>query len=272
MTTSSEHSAGDFCWMDLNTADPAAAGNFYRELFGWQMGPWPAGDEAEREAVGGYRQITYRGKVLGGAMKLPGDDAMPVWNVFFAVDDADRATERIEAGGGRVLVAPTPVPGGSRVAFFADPAGAFCGIQELSQGGGLECAMQPNTVHWLEAGSRSPDVTRAFYTDVFGWSFQTPAPGEAADGYTLIHNGDRNFGGMMAMDGRFPESIGSYWMIYIGVENLKSTLSDVERLGGHVGFGPIDVPDGKVAVVSDPQGAHFAVIQPSAEAVARTGN
>ena len=195
----------------------------------------------------------------------------PAWNVYFAVDDAEAASAKVEDAGGKVIVGPVPVPvpGGGRVTFFADPAGAFCGVLEAGQGVGIGCAMEPNTTCWLEVGSRDPETTRGFYGEVFGWRFEELPPGAGADGYTLIHNGDRNFGGLLEMDGKFPESIGSYWMVYIGVEDLKQSLADVERLGGNVGFGPIEIPDGTFAVVSDPQGAHFAVIQPSPEALAR---
>src|SRR5690606_30507430 len=139
----------------------------------------------------------------------------------------------------------------------------FCGVLEAGQGVGIERAMEPNTTCWVEVGSRDPKTTRGFYGGLFGWRFEELPQGAGADGYTLIHNGDRNFGGLLEMDGKFPASVGSYWMVYIGVEDLKQALADVERLGGKVGFGPIEIPDGTFAVVSDPQGAHFAVIQPS---------
>lgn len=269
MTTQARPTTGEFCWMDLNTTDPEAAADFYRSLFGWRMRPWPTQSAAEGEAAGGYRQITYDDKVIGGAMALPDGQGMPSWNVFFAVDDADAAGEGIKRAGGNLLVGPTTAPGGGRVAFFTDAAGAHCGVVESGGGVGIECAMQPNTVCWVEAGSRDTEATRAFYADLFDWRFEELPPGAGADGYSLIHNRDRNFGGMIEMDDKFPAGVGSYWMIYIGVEDLDSTLAAVKREGGQLGFGPIEIPDGTFAVVSDPQGAHFAVIQPSPEAMAR---
>lgn len=271
MITRGKHRAGDFCWMDLSTTDLDAASDFYRSLFGWKIEPWPVTEGAEGGQPGGYRQITYEGAVIGGAMHRFDETDMPSWGLFFAVDDADEAAAKVTAAGGRLVVDPMAVPGGDRVAFFADPTGALCGIQELTGSAGVERTMDPNTVCWVEVGSRHPETTRSFYGDLFGWRFETPAAGEAADGYSLIYHGDGNLGGMIEMDGRFPEGIGSYWMIYVGVEDLRATLTEVESRGGHVGFGPTEIPDGTFAVVSDPQGAHFAVIQPSAEAMGRAG-
>lgn len=131
--------------------------------------------------------------------------------------------------------------------------------------------MEPNTVCWVEAGSRDPGATQSFYSQLFGWRFERLPAGAGAEGYSLIYNGESNLGGMIEMDGKFPPGVGSYWMIYIGVEDLQSTMAAIERHGGRIGFGPVEIPDGTFAVVSDPQGAHFAVIQPSAEAMARAG-
>lgn len=265
--TTHTHAAGDFCWMSLSTPDAEAAGQFYGDLFGWETRPWPTGDDGGQAQAGEYRQITYRGAPIGALTDLRGE--MPAWSLFFAVEDADAAADRVATAGGELLVDPFTAPGGSRVAFFRDPAGAFCGIQSTAPGQGIQSAMEPNTVCWVEVGSRDTDLTSRFYADLFGWRFETLPPGAGAPGYALIHNRDRNLGGMLEIDGNFPDGVGSYWMVYIGVEDLRSTLSELERLGGRLGFGPTEIPDGTFAVVSDPQGAHFAVIQPSPEAMAR---
>jgi hypothetical protein len=54
------------------------------------------------------------------------------------------------------------------------------------------------------------------------------------------------------------------WMLYVAVEDADATASKVTLLGGKVEVAPREIPGvGRFAVFSDPQGAVFAVLQPS---------
>jgi predicted enzyme related to lactoylglutathione lyase len=49
------------------------------------------------------------------------------------------------------------------------------------------------------------------------------------------------------------------WLSYIRVENVKDTAAAVQKLGGVVHKGPMEVPGGDmIAMCSDPQGAAIA--------------
>jgi len=53
---------------------------------------------------------------------------MPMWLFYIGVDDIDRARAAIEAGGGKVIQGPDPIPGGEFSVTAIDPQGAAFGV------------------------------------------------------------------------------------------------------------------------------------------------
>ena len=55
-----------------------------------------------------------------------------------------------------------------------------------------------------------------------------------------------------------------HWIIYVGTPDVDATVEAAEKLGGKVLKAAADIPNvGRFAVLSDPQGAAFAVFTPS---------
>ena len=53
------------------------------------------------------------------------------------------------------------------------------------------------------------------------------------------------------------------WMLYFAVESCDATVSQAQQGGAEVVVPPTALPGtGTIAVLSDPQGAHFALYQP----------
>jgi uncharacterized protein len=120
---------GATAWHQVNTRDPEKALEFYKQVFGW---------EDERLDTGGadYWQWETDGKLVGGMLRMGDDfpDEVPAhWIVYFAVEDADAATEKAKEGGATVRVEPFDIEAG-RVAIFTDPHGAAFAL--INQGGG----------------------------------------------------------------------------------------------------------------------------------------
>ena len=66
--------------------------------------------------------------------------------------------------------------------------------------------------------------------------------------------------GMMPMVEHMPANAPSYWMPYFQVADADASVAKVKELGGNVMVPPQDIPNtGRFAIVSDPQGAMFAV-------------
>jgi len=114
---------------------------------------------------------------------------------------------------------------------------------------------------WRELATRDLEAANAFYSGMFGWTIErskvTPMD------YREIHQNDTACGGMMQIDEKWgPEPPPSHWSTYIAVENADETVEKITANGGGVRVPPFDAPGvGRMAMVTDPSGAHFAVIQ-----------
>lgn len=110
-------------WNELSTTDPDGAVAFYKAEFGWdQEGEMDMGD------MGAYRFIQNNGAPIGAVMpKMP---EMPVsaWTYYIGVDDIDRATAAVTAGGGTVTFGPMEIPGGEFSLNGIDPQGVAFGL------------------------------------------------------------------------------------------------------------------------------------------------
>jgi predicted enzyme related to lactoylglutathione lyase len=116
---------------------------------------------------------------------------------------------------------------------------------------------------WYELVTTDPEAAEGFYTRVVGWGTQ-PFPGLDAR-YVAWTAHDQPIGGVVELP---PDAksggAGPRWMLYVGVTDVEATVEKAQELGGRVEEGPRDVPgEGRYAVLSDPQGAVFAILQPS---------
>jgi len=109
-------------WRELYADDIEAAFGFYAKLFGWTKA-----EHHDMGPMGIYQLFAVGGQTVGGMMSKPPGVPAPCWLYYFNVDGLDAAVARVQAGGGRILSGPMPVPGGSFVAQCLDPQGAaFC--------------------------------------------------------------------------------------------------------------------------------------------------
>ena len=67
-------------------------------------------------------------------MKPPMEGMPPVWGIYFAVDDTDKAVEIAKANGGTVFQGPMDIEPG-RFAVLADPAGAMFSVIKMTTAG-----------------------------------------------------------------------------------------------------------------------------------------
>ena len=109
----------EFSWHELATDDWKAAEAFYSALFGWKKQ-----SEFDMGAMGMYSMFGRDRFTYGGMMNRTADMPPAQWIHYAAVPDADAAAERAKAAGGQVMMGPTEVPGGDRIAILADPQGA----------------------------------------------------------------------------------------------------------------------------------------------------
>jgi hypothetical protein len=111
---------------------------------------------------------------------------------------------------------------------------------------------------WHELVTTDPEAAATFYSKVVPWKTQD----SGLPSYTLWMAGKTQIGGLTGL----PESGAGtppHWIIYIATPDVDATVVDAESLGGKVVKEPTDIPNmGRFAVMTDPQGATFAVYTP----------
>lgn len=114
---------------------------------------------------------------------------------------------------------------------------------------------------WRELASN--DLPRAieFYSKLFDW--QLPQTKITNIEYKEIVLDNTAVGGMMAIDENWgPTPPPSHWTTYIAVSDVEETAKRIEEEGGSVKVPSFEAPGvGRMAMVADPSGAAFSIIQ-----------
>ncbi|PKA40245.1 VOC family protein [Rhizobium sullae] len=111
---------GHIGWHELMGGNMEEAFAFYSKIFGWTKD-----HDFDMGEMGAYRIFAEHGKQIGGMMTKPANVPMCYWGYYFNVPAIDSAIERVNAGGGKIVVGPMEVPGGSWIINATDPQGAF---------------------------------------------------------------------------------------------------------------------------------------------------
>jgi predicted enzyme related to lactoylglutathione lyase len=83
----------------------------------------------------GIYQMFHRGAhPLGGFFDKPPMMPVPAWVLYARVADIDAVAAAVKERGGMVINEPMEVPGGDRVAHFADPQGAMFAVHQVVSG------------------------------------------------------------------------------------------------------------------------------------------
>jgi hypothetical protein len=114
---------GCLCMNELVTTDPDAAGDYYRELFGWTLEPVGGAPDGTPVAF-----LMLAGRPNASVFRAP-EGVRPHWRPCFTVASAEQATRRIRELGGTVLGEPLDIGDGS-LALARDPQGAVFTVFE----------------------------------------------------------------------------------------------------------------------------------------------
>lgn len=254
MGTRTEHAPGTFSWVDLTTTDHAGAKDFYGALFGWEF------EDNEIPGDGGvYTMCKLDGEYVA-AIPSATDRHPPHWNSYVTVSSADDAAAKAKELGGTVIEEPFDVMSAGRMALVADPTGAALCVWEPRDAIGAGRVNDPGSLTWNELHTPDPAAALRFYGGLFGWSGQEMDTGEGNPNYTVIRNGERTNGGVMEAQQGEPSS----WIPYFVVESRDDAADEATELGGRE-FLRTDMEQGRIAILTDPQGAVFAVFEGETE-------
>ncbi|GAA3788263.1 VOC family protein [Streptomyces phyllanthi] len=225
------------CWVDAQLPDVEAGKRFYGELFGWRF-----------EDAYGTSTWAYRDNDPVAALAPKADGRLPTtWTLHFATPDATALAGRIEAAGGQVVTAPVPVGPLGTTALVTDPEGAVFALWQPGTHHGFARRHEPGTFAWAELYARDTKVANDFYGTLFHDALF--GPGASPDF------------GRADLAEVFPPEMPPHFLVHFGAEDAEDTLVAVRRLGGRVQVPPFDASYGRVAVVTDDQGASFALLQ-----------
>jgi predicted enzyme related to lactoylglutathione lyase len=118
---------------------------------------------------------------------------------------------------------------------------------------------QVGKVVWHDLLTNDLAGVERFYGELFGWQSQEDTENET---YTAISHNGRIIGGVVLMRPGANELNSSQWVSYLSVSDVDRAVQQVREAGGVVHTKPLDFPDrGRIAVVSDPQGALIALVR-----------
>ena len=115
------------------------------------------------------------------------------------------------------------------------------------------------TFCWVELSTSSGEGAKRFYTELFGWTTSEVPLGDGTV-YVMLQKDGKDVAALYENTrmGNIPPN----WLSYVAVSNLDEVTERSKSLGAHVVAGPFDVGEsGRMSLLSDPQGAAFALWQ-----------
>ena len=247
---------GEPCWIDLLSSDTDAAERFYGELFGWTA-------ESAGPEYGGYVNFSLDGTRVAGMMGLtPEMGPMPdAWSIYLASTDTRATLDAAVANGGGVMMAATDIPLIGVMGYATDPGGAAVGVfqatGDVAFGYDLQTVGAPG---WFELFTKDFAPTVTWYEQTFGWT--TSAVGDTDEfRYSTLGAGDDQRAGVMDASAFLPPDVPAHWSVYFRVADIDATVATATKRGGKVVAPPEDTPYGKLATLTDPNGAVFKLLQ-----------
>jgi uncharacterized protein len=113
---------------------------------------------------------------------------------------------------------------------------------------------------WHQLMTRDVPGAKKFYSRLTGWKMQTWPPDP---NYTVCVAESGPTAGIMAIPAEMPADVPAHWLQYIGTRDVDGTADAAVRAGGSIMKAPGDLQGaGRYAVLKDPQGAIFAILDP----------
>ena len=253
---STETHPGKMLWADLVTPDLTAAERFYGGLFGWTF-------QSVRGGRFDYALALLDGRPVAGLVQKPlgsGEHRQPAWLTFLAASDIDSVKRVAVSHGAKVLADTKLYPMRGRQCVLSDPEGAVFALLASSSGDSPDYLPENgewiwSSLHAMDAGSEA-----AFYQNLFGYDvFDLPSD----DGLEHLILSTDNYARASANDlARGSAHRHSHWLNFVRVENAAASTAKVLALGGRILVEPrMDRHGGMVAVVADPAGAPFGLME-----------
>ena len=110
-------------------------------------------------------------------------------------------------------------------------------------------------VHF-EIGCKDIAATQDFYAKLFDWKIQAAGPA------AMIETGGA--GGIPGHITALGHEPYNYVTVYVQVNDIEAYLAKAQELGGKKLVGPIEIPTGTFAWMTDPEGSVIGLFKPKA--------
>ncbi|MCB5182820.1 VOC family protein [Streptomyces antimicrobicus] len=239
---------------DLETSQ-----RFYGAVLGWQFRHGKLGETFSVAEVDGL-------PVAGiGALAAEMAATTVTWTPYFAVDDADKAVDRIRERTGTVAVGPLALGEQGRAALAADPDGAVFGIWEGQVRSEWRVGTGPAPA-WLELRTRNAFDAALFYGEVLEWATGRPDRCEVAyeeDKVVLRQGGEpvARLSGQALEPAAFDPQVRPRWHVHFRVAALEPAVAAALSLGGHRASAVHTSDRERCVTLRDPDGALFDITE-----------
>jgi predicted enzyme related to lactoylglutathione lyase len=238
--------------VDLGVDDMERAVGFYSAQFGWNIPPGPP-------EAGGYSVAMLGGRQVAGiGPKMGGEQQPTMWTTYLAVEDADEVAAKIKGAGGQLIMGPMDVMDVGRMAVAVDTTGGVFGIWQGRTHTGFQVANVPGAVTWNEHMSHDFEAAKTFYGAVFGYEFGDMS--SEGMSYATLNLDGRPAGGIGGYPAAVPAGTPGSWVVYFGVSDTDAAVAAATAGGGTLVHPPFDSPYGRMAMVTDDQGAGFSLM------------
>lgn len=246
--------SGAPCWVELATNDEPRMRAFYAALLGWEYRVTVDSSVAtERYAV-----ATRDGFAVAGIYQTAGRSG---WVPHIAVSHTSAGAERVALLGGSVTVGPVDLGDEDSVVYALDPSGASV-VLRCPPPGWLFTSGDVGTFAMADLNTRDGAAADEFFRTMFGYASVQLGDGIDID-YAEWQLGGRPVLHRYVMGPEYSQATPAHWLIYFVADPVEGTDATAVRaieLGGGVAVEPHDTRLGRVAVLTDPGGATFAVI------------
>jgi len=254
--TNPETHPGKIIFAELITPDLTSAKQFYSGLFGWTF-------QTTRVGSADYAQAYMNGYPVAGIIQktVPSNEhRQSAWLTFISTRNVDATKTIALQHGAKVLVEPKDVPNRGRQAVFADPQGATFAVLSSTSGDPADSLAEPGEWIWSSLISSDPENGAAFYQALFNYEiFETEPTINSQHLIMASTKYARASANSLPANGLNRHS---HWINYVRVVDATAMSAKVVSLGGHVLVEPrVDRDGGRVAIVSDPSGAPFGLLE-----------
>ncbi|MCR8843538.1 VOC family protein [Paenibacillus sp. SC116] len=245
--------ADEICWLDLKSANIAAAQTFYQAVLSWHFK-----EEAWSNRM--YTTIYVSNGKLGGFTDLNASifplGTKPHMSIYMAVDNVDQTVAKVEEAGGTILIPSFDMAEFGRMAVIQDNVGAVISIWEPRRFKGMNVdATREGAQSWFELETTDIERSYMFYREVFDWTLERIEDHSFISVYGL---GGKRIGGMK----QIASKIGmTQWNVGYTVKDVDETRSKALSLGASLTKELHHFQAGRRVDLIDPEGVPIILIE-----------